>query len=134
MDQRVNDLFRRIRTSAEDLADRTEEAASRVVGAAGQKASDMVESTKLNMKIYDLNSDMDRLYREIGKMLYDTHLGEEIEQDSVQEKLVQLDEKHEEIETLRAKLSDLKTVRKCPVCGKEYKSGDVFCSECGSQL
>lgn len=134
MDQRVNDLFGKIRTSAENLVDRTEEAASRAADVAGRKASGVVESTKLNLKIFDLNSDMDQIYREIGKMLYDTHLGEQVDQEMVQEKLSQLDEKHEEIERLRAKLNSLKTVHKCPVCGKECKPDDAFCSECGSQL
>lgn len=134
MDQRVNDLFHKMRTSAEKLADRTEEVTARAVDAAGRKATDMVESTRTNMKIFDLNADMDRLYREIGKMLYDTHLGEQVDQDDVQEKLEQLDEKHQEIEELRAKLNDLKSAAKCPVCGKECKAGDAFCSECGAKL
>ena len=134
MDQRVNDLFHRMRASAERLADRTEEVTSRAVDAAGKKATDMVESTRINMKIYDLNADVDRLYREIGKMLYDTHLGEMADQELVQEKLEKLDEKHREIEELREKLNDLKSAAKCPVCGKECKAGDTFCSECGAKL
>lgn len=134
MDQRVNDLFHRMRTSAERLADRTEEVTSRAVDAAGKKANDMVESTRINMKIFDLNADMDQLYREIGKMLYDTHLGETADQELVQEKLEKLDGKHQQIEDLRAKLNDLKAAPVCPVCGKECKVGDAFCSECGAKL
>lgn len=134
MDQRVNDLFHRMRTSAERLADRTEEVTSRAVDAAGKKANDMVESTRINMKIFDLNADMDQLYREIGKMLYDTHLGETADQELVQEKLEKLDEKHQQIEELRTKLNDLKDAAVCPVCGKECKAGDAFCSECGAKL
>ena len=96
MDQRVTDLFQRMRASAERLADRTEEVTSRAVD--------------------------------------DTHLGEMADQELVQEKLEKLDEKHREIEELREKLNDLKSAAKCPVCGKECKAGDTFCSECGAKL
>jgi DNA repair exonuclease SbcCD ATPase subunit len=134
MQQKMNNLLRKMRHSAENLADRTEEAASHAVDLAGRTASDVVESTKLNKKIFDLNSDIDQLYLEIGKMLYDTHQGKAIEQDIVQEKLTQLDEKHEEIAALREKLSRRRRGKTCPVCGKECKADSTFCSECGARL
>lgn len=134
MDQKVITLVNRVKSSAGMLASRTEQAANRAVDVASRKATDVMETTKLNLQIFDLNSEIDQLYKELGKMLYDTHIGIEADAEEMQVKLVLLDEKRDEVETIREKLKNMKAVTQCPNCGKSCEKEDVFCSGCGAQL
>lgn len=130
MEQKAMNLMSRIKASSEVLTDRTVKAAN----VATKKATTVVESTKLNLRIFDLNSEMDQLYKELGRMLYDTHCGIEVDQEEIQVKLSLIDEKREAVSEIRAKLQSLKASSQCPNCGKQCASGDVFCSGCGAQL
>ncbi len=127
-------LMSRVKLSAEVLADRTGKVANHAAGVASKKATNVVESTKLNLRIFDLNSELDQLYKELGKMLYDTHCGMEIDQEEIQVKLILIDEKCQAVSEIRNKLQSLKTSSQCPNCGKECSANDVFCSGCGAQL
>ncbi|MGN1015242.1 MAG: zinc ribbon domain-containing protein [Butyricicoccus sp.] len=134
MEQKVSDFMNRMRASAEILADKTGKAANHAADVAGKKAGTMVESTKLNLQIFDLNSEIDEMYKEIGKMIYDTHLGLQADRDELEHKLALIDEKRQIVEEIRCKLQDLRTVNQCPNCGKECSRDDAFCSGCGAQL
>ena len=127
-------LMSRVKVSSEALADRTVKVTNHAVGVATRKATTVVESTKLNLRIFDLNSEMDQLYKELGKMLYDTHCGIEVDQEEIQVKLLLIDEKRETVSDIRSRLQSLKTSCQCPNCGKQCAAGDAFCSGCGAQL
>ena len=86
------------------------------------------------MQIFDLNTEIEILYKEIGKMVYHVHTGMEEDQDALQAKLLLIDEKLEKIEEIREKLNAAKAKTCCPNCGKECPSGAAFCSSCGAQL
>lgn len=71
MDERVRELLDRVRGTALTVS----EAAGTTARYAAKCAGQTVDIAKLNMKIFDLKSDINNLLREVGQTVYDTHLG-----------------------------------------------------------
>lgn len=134
MDQKVRAMLEKVKVSAAILADKTGKAATRAADAAGKKATEVVEATKINFQIFDLNTETEILYKEIGQMVYDIHLGLEVNQDEVENKIQLVDEKRRKIEELKESLEGYKSSCVCPSCGRECDKDDVFCANCGAQL
>lgn len=134
MDKKVNNFLEKVKVSAELFANCTGKAATRAADAAGKTATSVMETTKLNLQIFDLNTELEILYKEIGKIVYDVHRGIDADQDDMQIKLELIDEKLEKIAAIKARLSEVKSDKKCPNCGRDCSKDDTFCSSCGAQL
>ncbi len=134
MDTNVNNLLEKVKVSAEMVASYTGKAATRAADAAGKTATTVMETTKMNLQIFDLNTELEILYKEIGKIVYDVHCGIEVDQDDIQTKLDLIDEKRQKIEEIRENLNEVKSDQICPNCGKSCSKEDTFCSCCGAQL
>ncbi len=119
---------------AKIFADKTGKAAVRVADSAGKKATEMAHATKLNLQIFDLNTECEVLYKEIGKLVYGIHCGEELSEDAMDEKIAQIDENRAQVAELKARLDEGKAVADCPNCGKTCAKDAVFCPSCGAQL
>lgn len=130
----TKNFFEKAKVSAELLANRTGVVATRAADAAGKTATSFVNATKLNMQIFDLNTEIEILYKEIGKMVYRVHTGKEEDQEALQAKLLLIDEKLQKIEEIHEKLKVAKDKIYCPNCGRECASDAAFCSSCGAQL
>ncbi|MDP4109068.1 MAG: zinc ribbon domain-containing protein [Bacillota bacterium] len=130
MEQKTKDIMEKIKATASIAA----EAAGKAAEAAGKKAGEVMEITKLNLQIFDLNTEIEILYKEIGKMVYNTHAGQDVSAEELELKLNQLDEKREMAAAIKEKISERRTQNKCPNCGKECDKDDSFCRTCGAQL
>lgn len=119
---------------AKVIADKTGKAAVRVADSAGKKAGEMAQATRINLQIFDLNTECDILYKEIGKIIYDIHCGQQVPESLMEEKLVLLDENREQVADLKNKLTEVKNVCACPNCYKECSNEAVFCPDCGAKL
>ena len=60
-----------------DMADKTGKVSRHAAGVAGKKANDLALATRINLQIFDLNTECEALYKEIGKLVYDLHRGAE---------------------------------------------------------
>ncbi len=130
MDDKVKELLNKIKETATIAADAAESAARQV----GQKTGDTLEMAKLNMKIFDLNTEIGLSMREIGTIVYDTHTGKVTDENALSEIIKSVDEKNAEIESYRAKLAEFKKSVICPVCSETCSKGDTFCKKCGAKL
>lgn len=127
-------FFEKAKVSAEILSARTGVTAAKAADAAGKTAVNMLNATKLNLQIFDLNTEIEILYKEIGKMVYSVHLGNEEDQNALHVKLQLIDEKLSKIGELQAQLNAQRAAAFCPNCGKQCRKDDTFCSHCGAQL
>jgi len=127
-------FFEKAKVSAEILSARTGVTAAKAADAAGKTAVNMLNATKLNLQIFDLNTEVEILYKEIGKMVYSVHIGNEEDQATLQIKLQLIDEKLQKMGELQAQLSAERSTQFCPNCGKQCRKDDTFCSHCGAQL
>lgn len=130
MDNNVSMLLEKIKVVAEQT--RTE--VVRAADKAGKKANEMAQATRLNLQIFDLNTECDVLYKEIGKIIYDIHQGAETGDDVVEDKLERLDDLQRRLDDLRDQLGELKTVCVCPKCGRQCSREDAYCAGCGAPL
>lgn len=129
-----NNFFEKAKVSAEILSARTGVTAAKAADAAGKTAVNMLNATKLNLQIFDLNTEIEILYKEIGKMVYSVHVGNEGDQNALQVKFQLIDEKLSKIRDLQEQLNAQRAEVFCPNCGKQCKKDDTFCSQCGAQL
>ncbi len=89
MDDRMKEILDKIRASATVAG----EYASDQVNKASKKAGEMIEITKLNLQIFDLNAEIGAIYKEISEMIYATHIDAEAQVDNLEELLVEVDVK-----------------------------------------
>lgn len=119
---------------AKDMADKTGEVARDVFDAAERRVSGVASATKINLKIFDLRTECDNLYREIGRMVYSIHQGAEMLNDAMEAKIAQIDQKQKQISLLRQELAGRKMSVVCPCCGRLCAQEDMYCAGCGQEL
>ncbi len=130
MDERVKELLDRVRGTAVTMT----EAAGTTARCVGQRAGQLVDVAKLNMKIFDLKTDINELLRKIGLVVYGTHLGSDSDPSGLDAMLDELDRKHAAVEELKERIAVLKDLQDCPHCGDSCARSDKFCKACGKEL
>ncbi len=110
------------------------EFATKTAATAGKKASGVINASKINLKIFDLTTDIEVLYKEVGRLIYMAHCNEETSSEELDARLLAIDEKNKEIEELRASLEAEKETKKCALCGKQNARDSLYCSACGAKL
>lgn len=134
MEQKMKDMLEKAVTSAEIIADKTGKAAVKAADKMRDHTSGVVERTKLNLRLVDVQSSIDLLYKEIGRMIYDSHAGIEIDREELEARLNLLDEKMKLLQQLRTQIAEYKENSICPVCGELCAKEDAFCKKCGAPL
>lgn len=124
----MNEIIERMRAAAINAAD----AAGRAAGSMSNAAQNVYENAKLRMLMFDINTDVELLYRDIGKIVYLTHTGQEIDSSEIEKKIKTIDEKMASIEAIKLNLSA--DSHHCPFCSEEILPDSVFCQKCGERL
>lgn len=130
MDEKVKELLERIRDTASVAAD----AAADTARVAGKRAGQMVDVAKLNVQLFDLNGEFNDILRQLGRVMYDTHMGQIPDGDPVTRLLERADETAERIDEIKTRIADLRQTKACPLCGAPCGKGDKFCRSCGGSL
>ena len=130
MNDKIREIWDKIRTGA-TLAG---EFATKTAENAGEKAKDVYNASKMNFKIFDLKTDVELLYKELGRAIYVAHNGTETSEEEIDNYLAVIDEKMAQIEALKGELEEGRAKKECADCGKENEAGAAFCSACGAKL
>ncbi len=102
------------------------------------KTGKLAKETKLKIKISDLKSQINDLYEEIGKNVYQKHIREdeeankEIEED-ISHLCTKIDVLSDEIDSLLEQCLELKDRKQCKNCYKEIDKNDKYCPNCGAK-
>lgn len=102
------------------------------------KTGKLAKETKLKIKISDLKSQINDLYEEIGKNVYQKHIREdeeankEIEED-INNLCIKIDVLSDEIDSLLEQCLELKDRKQCKNCYKEIDKNDKYCPNCGAK-
>lgn len=102
------------------------------------KTGKLAKETKLKIKISDLKSQINDLYEEIGKNVYQKHIREdeeankEIEED-INNLCTKIDVLSDEIDSLLEQCLELKDRKQCKNCYKEIDKDDKYCPNCGAK-
>jgi len=121
---------------------------SKALKTAQAKSQTFVDSVKIKKKISDLESKLNLILLELGRMFYIALKKD----DFAEEKMVDLKSKaneargvEEKIAVLKKELEDLdlkekeqiygkKVIGRCPKCGGPIYAGDKFCGSCGERV
>lgn len=99
---------------------------------AAKKVREAGEVVKLNSQVSGKESEIKKLYSEIGKYVFENQtegLPEEITSRIEQVKGLMKD-----IEALKEQVKSVKGIQNCEVCGAEISDGVAFCPKCGSKV
>ena len=130
MEDKVKELLERVRDGAFVAAD----CAADTARVAKRKAGQMADIAKLNVQLFEVNSDFGETLRQLGQVVYDTHLGKDTGADTVESLLVKADEQQAKIGEIKGRISDLRLTKTCPACGAACGKEDGFCRKCGIGL
>ncbi len=102
---------------------------------ASKKTGELAKEAKLRMKMSENKSEINDLYQEIGKKVYEKHtLSEEINiKIDLEEECTKIDVLSAEIETCLNQIRELKDKKQCPKCFNEIDLNAKFCNHCGAK-
>ena len=130
MNEQLMKLLESVRATACQVQDTAASAAYGV----GKRAQALVSVAKMNMRLAELNAQIERQLRAVGEMIYATHTGTLTESEVLLAKLQEIDGLRQQIDRLEREIARLQGGAVCPFCGAAARSGDVFCRECGQKL
>ena len=118
-----------------DFFDKLGKKATEAYKVTADKTGKIAKETKLKFKIGELRTQINDIYEEIGKKVYEKHIREEkidVQKD-LEEQCTKIDVLSDEIDSLLKECLELKDKKQCPKCYKEIEKGNKFCPYCGKK-
>lgn len=118
-----------------DFFDKIGRKASQTYNMAAEKTTKVARETKLKMKLNDAKNEIEEMYREIGRKIYQSHIDKKdikIEEVLIGE-LNEIDIKAREVEDINNELLNLKDKKRCPNCHNQIEYEYKYCPECGTK-
>ena len=112
-----------------ELSKKITEAADYTVKETGK----LTNITKLKYKLSGLKTKRDQLYKTVGKMKFYEYIGEETDIDEMTDKLEDIKEIKEQIESIEDQIAVLSNYRICAVCRSKIERSMIFCPRCGAK-
>ena len=99
------------------------------------KTGKIAKEAKLKLKIGELKSQINEIYKEIGEKVYEKHIREEeIDiQKVLEEQCTKIDVLSDEIDSMLQKCLTLRDKKQCPNCNYQIDKEDKFCPKCGQK-
>lgn len=120
--------------NADEIINKVKEKAVQAGTYTAQKASRIVETTKLNYRLYELYGEINEAKTKVGEIVYKAHCGENVDQSKLDELLTEIDAASASVAELRKRISERKNSRACPDCGKVCPRDSQFCPACGREF
>lgn len=118
-----------------EFFDKIGKKASEAYKITADKTGKIAKETKIKLKINELKAQVNDIYKEIGKKVYEKHTREEeisIKKD-LEEQCTKIDVLSDEIDSLLKQCLELKDKKQCPNCYKEIEKENKFCPNCGEK-
>ena len=97
-----------------------------------KKTEELAELARLKTKIIDLESDIERKYRQLGKAYYTFSM--ELDNDTdIETVITEIKDKTDEAEALKTHYNIKRGIKICENCGSKIQGGGEFCSKCGEK-
>lgn len=130
MDDRMQELLDRTKAAAATMGN-----AARVTARyAGQRTGEWIEVTRRKGKIFELESEIKTLLREMGQTVYGTLQTGQSQEVRLDELTQRLDQNYAAVAGLKEEIAILRDAKECPACGTVCARSDRYCKECGAAL
>lgn len=118
-----------------DFFDKIGKTASQTYKYTAEKTSKLAKEAKLRLKMNEDRSDIDDLYKQIGKKVYEKHVIDDninIKED-LEEECTKIDVISQEIESILKEILTLKDRKQCPKCFEQIEKDAQYCQKCGAK-
>ena len=117
----------------EEIGKKVGDTATNAYNTVADISGKLIEETKMKVSISDKEADIEEIYEEMGKAIYDSFkAGEDVGKDYAKE-CKKIDKLNDEIAELNKKILFNKGLRKCEKCGEVISTESKFCTECGTK-
>ena len=120
-----------------DFFDKLGEKATKTYKYTTEKTSKIAKEAKLKMAMNEHKDNIEEIYTEIGKKVYQNHIStEDVDVDislELEEYCIQIDELSDRIEEERKEILKLKNKKQCDNCYYEIQSDYNYCPNCGKE-
>ncbi len=118
-----------------EFFDKLGKKASEAYKVTADKTGKIAKEAKLKLKMNDLKSQINDIYKDIGKKVYEKHVREEnIDiKSELEEECTQIDVLSGEIENILEECRELNDKKQCQNCHAEIEKNSNFCPECGEK-
>ncbi len=118
-----------------DFFDKLCKKASETYKVTAEKTTKIAKETKLKLEISNYKSNMEDLYKIVGKKIYQKYAAqEEMQLEDIQDELNKLDTISEKIDIANKEIMSLKDKIKCPNCNYEMSEEYEYCPKCGTKI
>ena len=91
-----------------------------------KKTKEFADTTKLSIKLKDLEIDLENLFQQAGKKAF--------KNEDTKEVFDEITNLQGQIESLKAEIADAKDMKICPNCKSEMPKEAVVCMKCGHKF
>lgn len=117
----------------EEISKKVGDTATTTYNTVADKSGKLIEETKLKIAISDKETDIDEVYEEIGKAVYNAYkAGEDVGKEFTKQSK-KIDKLNEEIKEMNKKILFNKSLRVCETCGETISLQSKFCTNCGEK-
>ena len=118
-----------------DFFDKLSKKASDTYKVTAEKTSKIAKKIKLWLEISNYKSNMEDLYKIVGKKIYQKYAAqEEMQLEDIQDELNKLDTISEKIDIANKEIMSLKDKIKCQNCNYEMSEEYEYCPKCGTKI
>lgn len=117
----------------EEISKKVGDTASNTYNTVADKSGKLIEETKLKIAISERQTDIDEIYEEIGKAVYNSYKsGEDVGKEFTKQ-AKQIDKLNDDIAEMNKKILYNKGLRVCGNCGVTIPLDSKFCTDCGEK-
>lgn len=100
-----------------------------------EKTGKLAKEAKLRLKMNEDKSEINSLYKEIGKKVYEKHVTDDIIniKEELEEECTKIDVLSQEIENMLKEILTLKDRKQCPSCFEQIDKDAQYCPRCGTK-
>jgi len=129
----VSNKFSEMAAMVQRTAIQVSDIAVDTVYGAGKMAGKLADEAKIRLKIVDRKAEVNTMLRELGEILYATHIGEPSDSEIMLSKLQEIDALKTEIAELEEQLGRKEKPCTCDTCGAVVQKDAAYCEECGEK-
>ncbi len=126
----INKFINNLKTGFSVITDEAEH----LTRGAISKTSDIVDQTRINFAVREIENKINDAYVYIGKCVYNQFRNGGESGDDIKEKCEFILECENEADELKKEIAQLKNVVICSKCGKYTSKNSKYCPECGAKI
>ncbi len=119
-----------------DFFDKLGEKATQTYKVTAEKTGKLAREAKLRIKMNEDKVEINELYKQIGKKVYEKHVIDDIIniKEELEEECTKIDILSQEIENMLKEILMLRDKKQCPSCFEQIDKEAQYCPKCGTKL